>query len=59
MEKCVDDIQNVKKLKFEREWAELRLKTVFSDNQGQNIWNKIEKSRKTVQVKESVMSTFA
>ena len=29
------------------------------DNPGQNIWNKIGKSKKTGQVKESLISTFA
>ena len=29
MEKCFDDIQNVKKLKFEEDWAELRQKNCF------------------------------
>ena len=34
-------------------------KFVCSDNPGQNIWNKIEKSSKTGQDKKSLISTFA
>ena len=30
-----------------------------SNNPGQNIWNKVEKSSKTGQVKKSLISTFA
>ena len=46
-------------MKFEGGWAELRPKVCFHDNPGQNISNKIEKSRKTVQVNKSLRSTFA
>ena len=34
-------------------------KFVFSDNPGQNIWNKIEKSSKPGQDNKSLISTFA
>ena len=56
MESCFDNIQNVKKLKFEKERAELRL---CSDSPGQNIWNKIEKSSKNGQKKNSLIFPFA
>ena len=32
-----------KKLMFEGDWARLRQNVACSDNQGKNIWNKIEK----------------
>ena len=35
--------ENIKNLKFEGDWAEDE-KVICSDNLGQNIWNKIEKS---------------
>ena len=37
------------KMKFEGDWAELWANIFFSDNPGQNIWNKIEKSNKIAQ----------
>ena len=47
-------MQNVKKKRFGGDWA-----FACSDNPGQSIWNKIEKSRKTGQGKKSLISTFA
>ena len=46
------DIQNLKKVQFEGDLARLIPKIFFSENPGQNIWNKIEKSCKTGQVKK-------
>ena len=34
-------------------------RSVFSDNSGQNIWNKFEKSSKIEQKKQSLISAFA
>ena len=51
MDKCFDDIQNVKKLKFRWDWTELRPKLLLWVNPGQNIWNEIQKSSKTEKVK--------
>ena len=52
-------MQNVKKLKSEEDWDELRPKILCLGNPMQNIWNKLEKSSKTGQDKKSLISTFA
>ena len=47
--KCFDDMQNIKKLKFEGDRVDLE----------QTIWNKLEESSKTRQVKKCFISTLA
>ena len=59
MEKCLDDIQNVKKLSLKETGPSQDQKLVFSRKPRQNIWNKIEKSSKAGQLKKSLLSTFA
>ena len=51
--------KNVKKLKLKEIWSSSDQKCACSDNPGQNICNKIEKSSKIALDKESLLSTFS
>ena len=59
MEKSFDNIENVKKLKFEEEWVELRLKVCLLREFWANNLEKIQKSSKTGEDKKSLISPFA